>query len=199
MSFDMKPSEKQENGNHPFLDDHTPIDDPTPKRDEVDTAPHPHAAIGKALARWQASEYGYERLEGRAYIFVVFLFILVIAYAIYTNSPLMAIVFILIGMIGYLSMNRVPETVLFSITTKGVTAGKEFYEFDHLKSFWIIEDHPDIPKELIIETGGSLVSHIFIPLAEQNTDAIRSILIASLPERKYEPGLIDILGRILHI
>lgn len=188
------------NSQSPFLGKHTPIDDPRPKTNQEAIHPPQAASIGKTLAQWQAPEFTNEGgARSGTLIAAVAVLIGIVAYAIYTNSPLMAIVFILIGMISYLSLNREPETVTFSITDKGVTTGKEFYEYGHLRSFWISEDHPSIPKELIIETAGSLVSHIPIPLADQNTDAIRSLLLNHVPEKKYEPGLIDTLGRILHI
>ncbi len=188
------------NNQSPFLGKHTPIEDPRPKADQG-SVHHPQvASTGKTLAQWQAPEFSSEgETRSGTLIAAVTVLIGIIAYAIYTNSPLMAIVFILIGMISYLSLNREPETVTFSITDKGVATGKEFYEYGHLRSFWISEDHPSIPKELIIETAGSLVSHIPIPLADQNTEAIRSLLLSHIPEKKYEPGIIDTLGRILHI
>jgi hypothetical protein len=200
MPSDPDDIHDKEKGISPFLDRHSPIEDPQPKRDVPDTNPHPQGNTGKTLARWQAPEYPRERAIGSgALVTAVAVFIGLVAYAIHTDSPLMAIVFILIGMISYLSLNREPELIVFSITTKGITTGKEFYEYEHLRSFWITEDHPDIPKELLIETTGTLVQHVPIPLADQNVDAIRSLLITHLPEKKYEPGLIDTIGRILHI
>lgn len=184
----------------PFLSKHTPIEDPQPKADQISASTPQGATIGKVLAQWQAPEYVNEgEAHSGTLIAAITVLIGIVAYAIYTNSPLMAIVFILIGMISYLSLNREPEIITFSITEKGVATGKEFYEYEHLRSFWINENHPLRPKELIVETAGALISHIPVPLADQNTDAIRSLLLNHIPEKKYEPGLIDTLGRILHI
>ena len=186
----------------PFLGAYAPADDPYSTENQIRRAPqatHDHPT-GQILAEWQTLEHGHEHeMSSNVFIGAVVVLIGIVAYAIYTNSPLMAIVFILIGMISYLSLNRDPEMIRFTITTKGISTGKEFYEYGHLRSFWIMSDHPDIPKELIIETSGALVSHVLIPLADQNVDAIRSLLVTRLSERKYEPGLIDTLGRILHI
>ena len=154
---------------------------------------------GKTLARWEAFEHEPGTFGPKSYVPVTVIFITIIAYALYTNSPLMAIVFILIGMVGYLLMNRPTEMLEYSITEKGISIGKEFYGFEDIRSFWILEGHPDFPKQLIIQTDGWLVSHGHIPLAEQYPEAIRQFLAPHVPEEKYEPGLIDTIEKMFHI
>ncbi len=191
-----------ETGASPVLGNHSPTDNPYPAENQARRAPQTTEdhSTGQIFAEWQTLEHGHEHeMSSNVFTGAVVTLIAIVAYAIYTNSPLMAIVFILIGMIGYLSLNREPEMIRFTITTKGISTGREFYEYGHLRSFWILSDHPDIPKELVIETSGALVSRILIPLADQDVDAIRSFLVTCLAEKKYEPSLIDTLGRILHI
>lgn len=195
MSLDMHTPDDFESGRPPLLNRQDSIEDP--KRHDVNPA---HIQWSEnVLASWEAFEHEPMPIGVGASRIALALLLAIVAYAVYTNSPLMAIVFILIGMVEYLLINRPPEMTLFSISTKGIMIGKEFYQYDNIKSFWILEYHPDSPKQLIIQTDGVLVSHVHIPLAEQHPDAIRDILLGYLPEKKYELGLIDTIEKILHI
>lgn len=198
MSFDMKtPGSPNGSNGSPFLGERPePIEDPAPK-----TVPTPASSRkgGKILAQWETIEYEPAQFGSKAVTIAIAALIAIVAYAIYTDSPLMAIVFILIGMVGYLSLNRPEEPVRYAIMDKGIAVGREFYEYDDISSFWILEDHPDFPKHLIVRTDGLLISHVHIPLAEQHSEAIRSLIAPFVPEQKYEPGLIDTIERIFHI
>lgn len=198
MSLDMKtPGSPSGSNGSPFLGGKPgPIEDPAPK---TAPAPIPGRKGGKILAQWETLEHEPTQLGSRAVTIAIAALIAIVAYAIYTDSPLMAIVFILIGMVGYLSLNRPEEPVRYAMMDKGVAVGREFYEYDDISSFWILEDHPDFPKHLIIRTDGLLISHVHIPLAEQHPEAIRSLIAPFVPEQKYEPGLIDTIERIFHI
>lgn len=199
MSFDMRnPGQQNSSEKSPFLGGKPePIEDPTPKNGDVSAMPRQKS--GKTLAQWEALEHEPTHLGSRAVTIAIAALIAIVAYAIYTDSPLMAIVFILIGMVGYLSLNRPEEPIHYAVMDKGIAVGREFYGYDDIASFWILEDHPDFPKHLIIRTDGLLISHVHIPLAEQNVEAIRSFILPFVPEQKYEPGLIDTIERIFHI
>lgn len=198
MSFDMRnPGQESGPEKSPFLGGKPePVEDPIPK---TGSTPVPGRKSGKILAQWETLEHEPAQFGSRAVTIAIAALIAIVAYAIYTDSPLMAIVFILIGMVGYLSLNRPEEPVRYAVMDKGIAVGREFYEYDDIASFWILEDHPDFPKHLIIRTDGLLISHVHIPLAEQNVDAIRSFIAPFVPEQKYEPGLIDTIERIFHI
>src|SRR3989338_1477295 len=100
------------------------------------------STYGEVLLRWQAPEHEPLELGPRSRIIVTILLIAIIAYALYTNSPLMAITFILIGVVGYLSLYREPRILSFFVTARGIIAGSEFYEYDTVQSFFIYTDPP---------------------------------------------------------
>ncbi len=110
----------------------------------------------------------------------------------------MAIAFILIGVIGYLSLHHEPRVLDFLITTKGVIAGNEFYEFETLKSFFIYTE-PPFANILSIQTSGKLVPYVHIPVMTTDLDVLRDVLDNFIPEEKHEPGLVDTLEKLLHI
>lgn len=198
MSLDMKTSRLSKgSSDSPFLGENAePIEDPAPKAPPVAIPGH---RSGKVLAQWEAVEHEPVQFGSRTVTIAIAALIAIVAYAIYTDSLLMAIVFILIGMVGYLSLNHPEEPVRYAILDRGIAVGREFYEYDDISSFWILEDHPSFPKHLIISTDGVLISHVHIPLAEQHPEAIRSLIAPFVPEQKYEPGLIDTIERIFHI
>ena len=153
---------------------------------------------GEILLHWDAPEHDPLELGPKARTVTVFLLILIIAWALYTNSPLMAITFILIGMTGYLAMGHEPRTLPFYVTTRGIIAAKEFYEYEAIESFHLY-DEPPFDNLLSIKTNGSIVSHVHIPITTLPVAALYETLIRFIPEDKHEPGLVDTLEKFLHI
>ncbi|MFZ2187588.1 MAG: hypothetical protein WAV46_03135 [Candidatus Moraniibacteriota bacterium] len=164
-------------------------------------SPQPHnipSAYGEVLLYWQAPEHEPLELGPRSTIVVTLLLIAIIAYALYTNSPLMAITFILIGVVGYLSLYHEPRVLTFMVTAKGIIAGNEFYAFDTLESFFIYTE-PPFENILSIRTEGKLVPYVHIPAMGVNIDVLRDTLDEFIPEEKHQPGLVDTLEKLLHI
>ncbi len=157
-----------------------------------------YSGYGEALLEWEAPEHEPLELGPRSRIVVTTLLIVIIAYALYTNSPLMAIVFILIGVVGYLSLHRPPETLLFVVTTKGIIAGKDFYTFDGIESFHFYTE-PPFQNLLSLKTNGKLVPYVHIPILTIDMGVLRETLDEFIPEDTHEPGLVDTLERLLHI
>ncbi len=181
------------NAHHSFHQDQ-PVVVPTPKRDEHTLSPR----YGEILLHWDAPEHDPLELGARARIVAVFLLIGIIAWALYTNSPLMAITFILIGMTGYLALGHEPRILPFYLTTRGIVAAKEFYEFEDIESFHLYEE-PPFDNLLSLKTNGNLVSHVHIPITTLPKQELYETIIRFVPEDKHEPGLVDTLEKFLHI
>jgi len=156
------------------------------------------SAYGQALLHWQSPEHDPLELGPRSKIVVMFLLVTIIAYALYTNSPLMAIVFILIGVVGYLSLYRESRILDFMLTSKGIIAGNAFYEYDTLESFFIYREAP-FENILSIRTQGKLVPYVHIPVMNVDIAKLSDILDEFVPEEKHDPGLVDTLEKLLHI
>lgn len=181
------------NAHHSFHED-LPVAPITPRRDQHVLAPR----YGDILLHWDAPEHEPLELGPKARIVVLFLLIAIIAWALYTNSPLMAITFILIGMTGYLALGHEPDTLPFYVTTRGIVAAKEFYEFEDIESFHLY-DEPPFDNLLSIKTNGHLVSHVHIPITTLPVNELYTTLAKFIPEDKHEPGLVDTLEKLLHI
>jgi hypothetical protein len=148
------------------------------------------------LLAWEAPEFEKQDKSRRWYL-VVFIFLAVVAfYAIFKNWPVMAITFIMIGVTGYLMLQREPRSIIFRITHDGIVIGNQIYDFDNMQSFWIFYN-PPYEKILSIHLKGSLVPFLHIPVHDEDPVKIREVLMKFIPEIKQEKSMVDTVERIL--
>ena len=156
------------------------------------------AGLGEIFYDWMAPEFeAYEKSKRWYLIFAIFI-ALMVAYALVSNSPIMAITFILIGIVGYIYLEKDPRIINFSITSKGVTADREMYLYDNINSFWIFYDMPHA-RTISLHTKASMLPYIHIPIEDEDPVYLRELLMRNIPEIKQDPGLIDAIERVLHI
>ena len=177
-----------------FENRHKKEEKPEPKK--VKTLPKKY--LENALLHWKAPEFEILERDKKWYVVITGLLMFVIAYALYTNSLVMAITFILIGVVGYMYINKEPRILDFIITDDGIMAGRELYAFDNLKSFWIFYE-PDGMKEISLFTESYLTPYVHIPVHDQEPVKIREILLQYIPEEKQEPGLVETIERIIQL
>lgn len=150
------------------------------------------------LAHWRAPEYEVFEKDKNWHFWMGFILLAIITWALYINSPLMAITFILIGIVGYIHSNSQPRILDFLITPEGIIAGREIYEFENIKSFWIFYE-PNGPRVISLHLKSGLLPYIHIPIHDQSPAEIRQTLLDHIEEEKHEPGLVEALERILRI
>ncbi len=149
------------------------------------------------LMHWQAPEFEFYERDQKWFLVVSLILAVIIGYAIYTNSLIMAITFILIGVVGYLRINQAPRTLDFRIVPEGIVAGKkELYPFENIKSFWIFYE-PDHKKVISFHMNSYIIPFIHVPIHDEDPVAIRTILLKYVPENKQYPGFADTLERFL--
>lgn len=149
------------------------------------------------LIHWKAREFEEPVRSRKWHLFAALILILIIAFAIYMDAMVMAITFILIGIVGYVYMGKAPRVLNFMITYDGILAGKELYNFKTLKSFWIF--YEENLKVISIHTDGYLSPYVHIPLADQDPVEIREILIKYVPEEEHEWTILDRLEKLIKI
>ena len=152
----------------------------------------------KAMHQWNAPEFEVYEKSSRWYLIGGIFILSLVIYALLTNGPIMAITFILIGIVGYIHLQRDPRIITFSITSKGVIADKEMYSYENIYSFWIFYD-PNHTKTISLHTKASMLPFVHIPLGEQDPVYLRKLMLKNIPEIKQDPSLIDTIERILHI
>ncbi len=151
------------------------------------------------LMHWQAPDYEPTfRRDDRWYKYISLVIAAIVGYAVYMNSPIMAITFILIGLVGYLYLKKEPEIWDFFITKKGVVAGKELYAFEDIDSFWIFYE-PGETKVISLHNKKSMFPFVHIPVHDQDPVQIREILLKFIPEIEQEPSFIDTLEKFIGI
>jgi hypothetical protein len=168
------------------------------ENEKISQEERPKRKIGEVLLSWQAPEYeSYER-DKKWYTVMTLALMAIIAYALFTNSPIMAITFILIGIIEYIYISREPEILNFAITEKGIVVEKEIYEFESLKSFWIFRDETWF-ESLSLKTKNNLMPYLHIPLAQMDPEEVQRVIAPFLREEKQEIRLADTLHRLLRL
>lgn len=146
---------------------------------------------------WQAPEFEVYEKSRLWYSATTLVLLAIVAYALWNNSPIMAITFILVGVVGYLHLQKDPEVLDFVINHSGVQAGRELYEFDNIESFWIFYDPPHT-KTLSLHTKASFMPFVHIPLENEDPVIVREFLMKFIEEEKQEAGFVDALERFLH-
>ena len=154
--------------------------------------------FGNVLLEWSAPEHDIFELGPKSQIIVTILLVTTIGWALYTDSPLMAIAFILAGIVGYLLHIAPPKVYHFAITHKGILAHDEFYHYESVQSFFIHTDHP-FAGLLSLHTQGSIVTHVHIPLADLDQSTVRLFLREHIREEPHEPNMVDFIEKLLHI
>jgi uncharacterized membrane protein len=147
---------------------------------------------------WRAPEFETFERDRKWYLYISAILIAIVAYAIFTNGLIMAITFILIGVVGYIYIEKEPRVLDFMITRDGVVAGREIYDFDNLKSFWVFYEEDDL-RVISLHTKSYLAPYIHIPVGDQDPSEIRHILLDYIPEEEHKPGAVDTLDRILRL
>lgn len=198
--FDIKTKPKKDIEREKEIDEFFKEDENIPEEELLES---PHDMMIEehsedVILHWQGPEYEVYQKDKRWYLIATLILAAIVTYAVITNSPIMAITFILVGIVGYIHLQRDPRVLDFKITYDGVIAGNELYEYDNIESFWIFYEPPHT-KILSLHSKGKLIPYIHIPIHQEDPVEIREELMKFIPEIKQEPSIIDTLERLLHI
>ena len=84
------------------------------------------------------------------------------------------------------------------ITEDGVIAGKEIFEYDRIKSFWIFYEE-DGSKVISLHMHSLITPYMHIPIGEENPVTIREALLENVEEIKQEHNIVETLERLFRI
>jgi hypothetical protein len=168
------------------------------KRNLPESALHTESIHNKILLQWQGPEYENYPKDRRWYITASLVLAAIIAYALITNSPLMAITFILIGIVGFTYLEKDPAVFTYSINEHGIIAERDIYDFEDIKSFWIFYKEPH-QRILSLHSAGLLIPYVHIPIHQIDSEEVRQLLLQFIPEKRQQPSAIDTMERLLHI
>ncbi|OGZ99099.1 MAG: hypothetical protein A3C07_04210 [Candidatus Sungbacteria bacterium RIFCSPHIGHO2_02_FULL_47_11] len=162
---------------------------------DEDTGTHPIRDADEIpeMLEWSALEYEKQEYSSQWFVGVGAVAALFIIIGIFARSYFFVTLIVLAFAVLVLYTRREPRLIGFSITSDGVRAGKTFYEFSQLKSFWIFEK-TDI-KELSLETDKLLTPFIRLPLGEGNPETIKAVLEQRLLKKEHQDLVSDQIAR----
>ena len=146
---------------------------------------------------WQAPEYEHFEKHPKWYWVMGGILLAIVVYALVTNSILMAITFILIGMLGYIYAEREPRIIEMEINPDGIKVDNYFYDYDDVRSFWIFYEVEEGFKILSLHSKKTFLPHVHIPIGDANPIKIRETLLSYLPEIRQELTILDRLEKLI--
>ncbi len=160
---------------------------------------HPGSHHNKALLVWKAPEFISHPKTKTWFLVAGTIILALIAYALYTDSATMAIVFIVLAGVYYLTHRQEPKIIDIKITQLGIFAGDTFYPYNTINAFWLVYNPPYV-HTLNLRIGGKSFRKIVIQLDQQNPVTVRKALSGEVPEVEgEEEGMSDILTRMLRL
>jgi predicted membrane metal-binding protein len=147
----------------------------------------------KIFLSWTTPEFAYHK-KGLAWFIVLALIAIVFfIIALIMQNYIFALLVLLASFLIYIQALKKPPKIKVAIAEEGITVQETLFPYKELSSFWLFEEMEI--RTLSLESKKLLRPRISIPLAQQNPNEIRQILIGFIPERKQEETLIDVIAR----
>ena len=152
------------------------------------------------LHEWDTPEFISFPRGKKWYIVAGTIAVALIAYAVFSQSITMAIVFVLITALFMLTEHKTPRDVRVAITDMGIEYDGKFYPYHHINAFWMVYHPPYVRSMYLRISVGRRFQVLKIELDDQNPIEIRKILINEIPEIEgADEPLMDILIRLLRL
>lgn len=160
----------------------------------------PNINHNQTVLEWQTPEFVPMPRGKTWYMTASIIVIGLIAYAIFTDSATMAIVFVLLAGMFFMTHKQAPKIVSVKLTKLGIIYDKAFYPYNTVNSFWIVY-HPPYVRSLYLRlTNGKSYKYIKIELNYQNPIVVRNVLTREIPEIEgMEERMVDTLTRMLRL
>lgn len=159
-------------------------------------ADDPQQRVEKELMTWEFPSHERPNRTPVWYVAAAILVVLLLIYAVVTSNFLFAVIVVIVAVLLTFNAYDQPQLIRFSITEKGILLGDRGYDFDEMKSFWVIYNPPTV-KTLYLSFRSALRPDLPVRLLDQNPILIRALLLRFLPEdtTKENENLTDVLNR----
>lgn len=141
----------------------------------------------KPPINWHAPEYYFREKSADWYWAVGIISLSAAATSIILDNVLFGLLLVIGAFSLMIYASRRPAIIDIEINEKGVKAGKVFYPYSNLDSFWVEETH-SYPK-ILLRSKKVLVTHIVIHLEEKDPEEVREFLREHLPEVEQSESL----------
>lgn len=161
---------------------------------DVDNGAFDHAVIA-----WEAPEYIKHERSTTWFMAGGIVTIMLVLWGIWTNSWSMAVAFLLLAGVYYLSHTHQPRQLKIIISEIGIKVGTKCYPYSLIKNFWI-HYHPPFVKTLSFRTNEKMFKEIVIQLDGQDPVPIRTCLSRQISEWEgKEETFTDLFARIFKL
>lgn len=148
-----------------------------------------------ALFEWEGKEYErVDRTPDWYWALGIIVLACAAAAALFGNY-LFAIVIVSAGAAIALHAAKEPPTHRFRVFDEAFAIGDEFYAFDRMTSFCVLEDiEGEFPPTLSIHTEYWLAPHLHVPLVDVDADAVYAHFLARVDESVHHPTFSDLVA-----
>ena len=159
----------------------------------------PKDAFDQVLFRWRAPEFLRYQRGKLWYIIAGTLNGLLVAYAIWSGSWTMALLFVVVPLV-YLWVHREsPKEIDVVFSPYGIKFGPLKFAYTDIKKFWIFHSPPYL-DELHLKTNNRLHPEVTIQLMGVDPNLLRQYLVTQVPEWEgKQPSIVESIIRILRL
>lgn len=135
------------------------------------------------FTEWTTLAYRQTEKSKGWYGFMGLIVLLFIAYDLLTGGWVVSITFLILAAVYYLSESKPAPVVKVTISDHGIRFGTQYFPYDQLKSFWILND-PEV-RMLYLTSYKGVNRQISIMIPEEvNIIKLREYLLLELTEEQ---------------
>lgn len=135
---------------------------------------------------WQAPEYSHKERDNDWFWTIGLITIIACGIAIWLHNYLFSVFIFISGCCLIMFTMRPPEIITFIVETKGLSMGKDLYEWKSIKSFNIKNNTTDAYAKLLIETSKHFLPIYTIPLPKDKIDEMKTTLLKIIPRSEID-------------
>ena len=135
---------------------------------------------------WSAPEYTHKERGNDWFWAIGVVTIVACGIAIWLHNYVFAIFLLTSGGCLIMFTLRHPQDVNYSVETKGITMGKDLYDWKKIKGFNIKKNDNDIFAKLLIETTKYFLPVYTIPLPKDMTEEMKETLLQIIPRSEID-------------
>jgi hypothetical protein len=135
---------------------------------------------------WPVSEYSHKERSADWFWALGLITVVVCGIALWFHNYIFAIFLFISGCCLIMFTLRHPEDVTYTIASRGLTMGRELFEWKNIKGWNIKEDEKDIYAKLFVETNKYFLPVYSIPLPKEKVKEVKETLQKITPRLEIE-------------
>ncbi len=147
---------------------------------------------------YQSPEFDRYEKTPTWYILAGIIAIILLAYAVIEQSPMMFIVILLTFILTLIISNKEPQIITIDITTTGITLDqKKTFQYQDIESFGVFKRGEVQFISLYMTVG--ILTHTRIPVGKEDPEELAEILSQYIPREDGKESFFDTLDHFLKI